>query len=133
MAAENAGIEPGDTVAIWGCGPVARFAIRSAWMFKAGRVIAIDRVPERLAMAREKGAAEVIRFEKEDCRRAAAGADPGTYPDRCIDAVGCEAHAGGSVDAVLDKAKAVVMLTTDRAPVLRQAIYCCRIKFVLHP
>src|SRR3954452_10478388 len=65
MAAENCGIQPGDTVAVWGCGPVAQFAIKSAWMFKAGRVIAIDRVPERLAMAREQGKAETIDFSKD--------------------------------------------------------------------
>lgn len=78
MAAENCGIEPGDTVAVWGCGPVAQFAIKSAWMLG------------------------------------------------CIDAVGCEAHSTGGLDAVIDKAKSAVMLTTDRAHVLRQAIFCCR-------
>ena len=64
MAAENAGIEPGDTVAVWGCGPVAQFAIQSAWMLGAGRVIAIDRVPERLEMAAKHGKAETINFEQ---------------------------------------------------------------------
>src|SRR6185369_15733696 len=66
MAAENAEIEPGDTVAIWGCGPVAQFTIKSAWMFHAGRVIAIDRVPERLTMAQAQGKAETINFEDHD-------------------------------------------------------------------
>jgi threonine dehydrogenase-like Zn-dependent dehydrogenase len=126
MAAENCGIEPGDTVAIWGCGPVAQFAIKSAWMFKAARVIAIDRVPERLAMARTHGKAETIDFEKEDVYETLQKMTQGRGPDRCIDAVGCEAHATGSVDAVLDDVKAAVMLTTDRAHVLRQAIKCCR-------
>src|SRR5204862_98979 len=65
MAAENCDIEPGDTVAVWGCGPVGQFAIRSAWMLKAGRVIAIDRVPERLAMAQKHGKAEAIDFSKD--------------------------------------------------------------------
>jgi threonine dehydrogenase-like Zn-dependent dehydrogenase len=126
MAAENCDIEPGDTVAIWGCGPVAQFAIKSAWMFKAGRVIAIDRVPERLEMARTHGKAETIDFEKEDVYETLQKMTQGRGPDRCIDAVGCEAHASGSVDAVLDDVKAAVRLTTDRAHVLRQAIKCCR-------
>jgi len=126
MAAENCGIEPGDTVAVWGCGPVAQFAIKSAWMFHAGRVIAIDRVPERLAMAREQGNAETIDFSKEDVYDRLQEMTGGRGPDRCIDAVGCEAHATGSVDAVLDAAKAAVMLTTDRSHVLREAIMCCR-------
>ncbi len=126
MAAENCDIEPGDTVAVWGCGPVAQFAIKSAWMFKAGRVIAIDCVPERLAMAREHGAAETINFEKEDVYERLQEMTGGRGPDRCIDAVGCEAHGTGALDAILDKAKAAVKLTTDRAHVLRQAIMCCR-------
>lgn len=126
MAAENCGIEPGDTVAVWGCGPVAQFAIKSAWMFRAGRVIAIDRVPERLAMAREHGNAETIDFSQEDVYDRLQEMTGGRGPDRCIDAVGCEAHAAGSVDAVLDAAKAAVMLTTDRPHVLREAIMCCR-------
>ncbi len=126
MAAENCGIEPGDTVAVWGCGPVAQFAIKSAWMFRAGRVIAIDRVPERLAMAREQGNAETIDFSKEDVYDRLQEMTGGRGPDRCIDAVGCEAHAAGSIDAVLDAAKAAVMLTTDRSHVLREAIMCCR-------
>ena len=125
MAAENAEIEPGDTVAIWGCGPVAQFAIRSALMLGAGRVIAIDRVPERLALA-EAGKAETINFDKEDVYDRLMEMTGGRGPDRCIDAVGCEAHGSGSFDAVLDKAKATVMLATDRAHVIRQAIMCCR-------
>ena len=126
MAAENCDIEPGDTVAVWGCGPVAQMAIKSAWMFKAGRVIAIDRVPERLAMAREHGKAETINFDEVDVYDRLQEMTKGRGPDRCIDAVGCEAHGTGGVDAVLDKAKAAVNLTTDRAHVLRQAIMCCR-------
>ncbi len=125
MAAENAEIEPGDTVAIWGCGPVAQFSIRSAWMLGAGRVIAIDRVPERLALA-EAGKAETINFDKEDVYERLMEATNGRGPDRCIDAVGCEAHGAGSFDSVLDKVKATVMLATDRAHVIRQAIMCCR-------
>jgi threonine dehydrogenase-like Zn-dependent dehydrogenase len=126
MAAENAGIEKGDTVAVWGCGPVAQFAIQSAWMLGAGRVIAIDRVPERLEMARTKGKAETINFGEEKVYDRLMEMTKGRGPDRCIDAVGCEAHAGGSLDAVLDKAKAAMHLTTDRAHVLREAIMCCR-------
>ncbi len=126
MAAENCDIEPGDTVAIWGCGPVAQFAIKSAWMLGAGRVIAIDRVPERLVMAREIGKAETINFEKEDVYEVLQEKTKGRGPDRCIDAVGCEAHGTGGIDAILDKAKAAIKLTTDRAHALRQAIFCCR-------
>jgi threonine dehydrogenase-like Zn-dependent dehydrogenase len=128
MAAENAGIEPGDTVAVWGCGPVGQFAIQSAWMFGAGRVIAIDRVPERIAMAQNQGRAETINFKEIDGSvydRLQEMTD-GRGPDRCIDAVGAEAHGSGSFDAILDKAKASVMLATDRAHVLREAILCCR-------
>ncbi len=126
MAAENCQMEPGDTVAVWGCGPVAQFAIKSAWMLGAGRVIAIDRVPERLKMAQEHGKAETINFDKEGVYDKLQEMTKGRGPDRCIDAVGCEAHAAGTVDAVLDKVKAAVMLTTDRAHVLREAILCCR-------
>lgn len=128
MAAENAEIEAGDTVAVWGCGPVGQFTIQSAWMLGAGRVIAIDRVPERLRMANEHGRAEVINFDKieggvYDRLQEMTG---GRGPDRCIDAVGMEAHGWGSFDAVMDKTKAAVYLTTDRAHVLREAIMCCR-------
>ena len=126
MAAENADIEPGDTVAVWGCGPVAQMCIQSCWMLGAGRVIAIDRVPERLAMAATAGRAETINFDKEDVSEQLTAMTKGRGPDRCIDAVGCEAHETGSVDAVLDKVKATLMLATDRAHVLRQAIFNCR-------
>jgi threonine dehydrogenase-like Zn-dependent dehydrogenase len=126
MAAENCGIEPGDTVAVWGCGPVAQFAIQSAWMFGAGRVIAIDRVPERLGMAQEIGRAETINFEKVDVYETLQEMTKGRGPDRCIDAVGCEAHATGSFDAIVDNLKTSVKLGTDRAHVLRETIRCCR-------
>jgi len=125
MAAENCGIEEGDTVAVWGCGPVGQFAIRSAWMFGAGRVIAIDRLPERLAMAKQ-AKAETIDFMDEKVYDRLMEMTGGRGPDRCIDAVGCEAHGAGSIDAVVDKVKAAVKLTTDRAHVLREAIRCCR-------
>ncbi|MBS1152162.1 MAG: fdm 4 [Myxococcaceae bacterium] len=126
MAAERADIEPGDTVAIWGCGAVAQLTIKSAWMLKAGRVIAIDDVPERLQMARDKGGAETIHFGHEDVYGRLQQMTGGRGPDRCIDAVGCEAHGTNGFDAVLVRAKAAVKLATDRAHALRQAVYCCR-------
>jgi threonine dehydrogenase-like Zn-dependent dehydrogenase len=126
MAAENCDIEEGDTVAVWGCGPVAQFAIQSAWMFGAGRVIAIDRVPARLRMAQSYGKAETINFDDVKVYDRLMEMTKGRGPDRCIDAVGCEAHAAGSFDAVVDKVKTSVMLGTDRAHALREAITCCR-------
>jgi len=126
MAAENCQMEPGDTIAVWGCGPVGQFAIQSAWLLGAGRVIAIDTVAERLRMAERHGKAETINFEKEDVYERLMEMTEGRGPDRCIDAVGAEAHAGGSLDAVLDQAKAALYLGTDRPHVLREAIMCCR-------
>ncbi len=126
MAAENAEIQPGETVAVWGCGPVGQFAIQSAWMFKAGRVIAIDRVPERLAMAEKHGKATTIDCSKLDVYDTLMEMTHGRGPDRCIDAVGAEAHGTGSLDAVYDKVKTALMMGTDRAHVLREAIICCR-------
>ncbi len=128
MAAENAEIEEGDTVAVWGCGPVGQFTIQSAWMLGAGRVIAIDHVPERLTMAEKHGKAETINFLEGDdsVYDRLMEMTGGRGPDRCIDAVGTEAHGSGSFDAVLDKAKAAVFLGTDRPHVLREAIMCCR-------
>lgn len=126
MAAENAQIEGGDTVAVWGCGPVGQFCIASCWMFGAGRVIAIDTVPERLEMARSKGKAETIDFMKEDVYDRLMSMTNGRGPDRCIDAVGTEPHAMASVDSMMDKAKAAVFLATDRPHVIRQTIHCCR-------
>lgn len=127
FAAENAEIESGDTVAVWGAGPVGQFAIQSAWMLGAGRVIAIDRVPERLAMAGKHGKAETINFEDDGgVYDRLMEMTNGRGPDRCIDAVGCEAHWSGSVDAIYDKAKTALLMGTDRAHVLREAIMCCR-------
>lgn len=126
MAAENADIEPGDTVAVWGCGPVGQFAIRSAWMLGAGRVIGIDRVPERLRLAAEYGQAETIDFSKVKVYDQLQELTRGRGPDRCIDAVGAEAHSWGTIDAVVDAAKASVGLGTDRPHVIREAIMCCR-------
>jgi threonine dehydrogenase-like Zn-dependent dehydrogenase len=126
MAAENAEIEPGDTVAIWGCGPVGQFAIQSAWMLGAGRVIAIDNVPERLAMAETHGKAETINFDEQSVFETLNEMTDGRGPDRCIDAVGTEAHASGSPDAVLDNVKKTLKIGTDRPHVLREAIMACR-------
>ncbi len=127
MAAENAEIEDGDTVAVWGCGPVGQFAIQSAWMLGAGRVIAIDRVPERLRMAEAHSKAETINFEEvdnvPDVLNEMTG---GRGPDRCIDAVGAEAHAANSAVELLNRAKEAVHITTDRGYVLQQAIMACR-------
>ncbi|HYE95980.1 MAG TPA: zinc-dependent alcohol dehydrogenase [Rubricoccaceae bacterium] len=125
MAAENTDLEPGDTVAVWGCGPVGQFTIRSLWMLGAGRVIAIDEVPERLAMA-QAGNAETINFKEEDAYDRLMEMTGGRGPDRVVDAVGCEAAGHGAFDAVLDKVKAAAFLTTDRAHALREAIMCCR-------
>ncbi|MBV8486640.1 MAG: glutathione-dependent formaldehyde dehydrogenase [Planctomycetaceae bacterium] len=126
MAAENSEIEPGDTVAIWGCGPVGQLAIKCAWMLGAGRVIAIDRIPERLRMAEEHGKAETINFDEHDVYERLMALTGERGPDRCIDAVGAEAHAMGSFDALLDRAKQAAYLTMDRSHVLREAILSCR-------
>lgn len=126
MAAENAQIEEGDTVAIWGCGPVGQFAIQSAWMFGAERVIAIDQVPERLEMARKHGKAETIDFSGVDVYDVLMEMTKGRGPDRCIDCVGTEAAPSATMDSFIDKAKATVYLGTDRPHVIREAIMCCR-------
>jgi threonine dehydrogenase-like Zn-dependent dehydrogenase len=125
MAAENCDIKPGDVVAIWGCGPVGQFAIKSAFMLGAERVIAIDRFSERLAMARDKGGAEIINYEEADVIDTLKEMTGGRGPDACIDAVGMEAH-GTRIDAIEDKAKQLVRLGTDRPNVLREAIQACR-------
>jgi threonine dehydrogenase-like Zn-dependent dehydrogenase len=95
-------------------------------MLGAGRVIAIDRVPERLAMAKEHGRAEVINFDEASVYETLMDMTDGRGPDRCIDAVGAEAHGAGAFDAVVDRVKAAMMLATDRPHVLREAILCCR-------
>jgi len=124
MAAENADVEDGDTVAIWGCGPVGQFTIRSLRMMGAGRVIAIDEVAERLQMA-QAGGAETIDFSKKKVAKLLDEMTDGRGPDRVVDAVGCEAE-GNTVDSMLDKVKTKTKLGTDRAHALREAIYCCR-------
>ncbi len=124
MAAENCAIEGGDTVAIWGCGPVGQFAIRSAFLLGAERVIAIDQIPSRLRMA-EKAGAETIDFSKEDVFEVIKDKTGGRGADSCIDGVGLEAH-GHTIGAVYDRARAAVGLTTDRITSVRQAIQSCR-------
>ena len=124
MAAENCNIQPGDTVAVWGCGPVGQFAIRSAFMLGADRVIAIDRIPERLQMA-AAAKAEIINYEEMDAGEAVTEMTGGRGPDACIDAVGMEAHGTG-LDALYDKAKQAVRLESDRPTALRQVILACR-------
>ena len=126
MAAEQAEIEPGDTVAVWGAGPVGLFAMKSAWMFGAGRVIAIDTVPERLALAASHCKAETIDFMEHTVYDRLQEMTGGRGPDRCIDAVGAESHGAAGLVAALDKAKAVIGLGTDRPNALRQAVMCCR-------
>lgn len=126
MAAENCNIRSGDTVAVWGCGPVGQFAIKSAYMLGADRVIAIDRIPERLRMAQQQGRAETINYEEDtDVIEALKEMTGGLGPDACIDAVGLEAHGTGIV-ATNDTLKQKVRLSTDRPIVLRQAIQACR-------
>ena len=125
MAAENCNIQPGDTVAIWGCGPVGQFAIRSAYMLGAERVIAIDSSPERLKMAREQGKAETVDYKNTKVLDELKDLTAGRGPDSCIDAVGMEAHGFG-LDYAYDRAKQAVMLETDRPGALRRAIMACR-------
>jgi threonine dehydrogenase-like Zn-dependent dehydrogenase len=125
MAADMCGIQPGDVVAVWGCGPVGQFAIKSAYLLGAERVIAIDRFDYRLRMARDHGKAETIDYEKTDVHEALKEMTGGRGPDHCIDAVGMEGHGPGVLGAY-DKVKTSLMLETDRAYALRQAIMACR-------
>ena len=125
MAAENCAIRSGDCVAVWGCGPVGLFAIKSAWLLGADRVIAIDRYPERLELASTFGKAEILDYEQVDVVEALRELTGGRGPDACIDAVGTEAH-GVTVDWYYDRAKQALMLESDRPHVLRQVIMACR-------
>jgi threonine dehydrogenase-like Zn-dependent dehydrogenase len=124
MAADNCEIESGDIVAVWGCGPVGLFAVQSAFVLGAHRVIAIDHHPHRLDLAKSMGA-EVINYEEVRVREALVEMTGGIGPDACIDAVGMESH-GFSIDNTLDHVKAAVGLATDRPHALRQVIVACR-------
>jgi threonine dehydrogenase-like Zn-dependent dehydrogenase len=125
MGAEMCDIKPGDTIAVWGCGPVGQFAIASAYMLGAERVIAIDRFPDRLRMAQEKARAIPINYEETNIYEALKELTGGRGPDACIDAVGMEAHAP-SPQYMYDRAKQALMLETDRPIALRQAVMTCR-------
>lgn len=125
QAADFANIKPGDTVAVFGCGPVGQMTIRSALLMGAGKVVAVDQIPERLAMAAAAGA-EIINFDKEDVYERLNQLTAGRGPDSCIDAVGMEAHGSGAFDAVLDRGEAALGIATDRIHALRQCISNCR-------
>ncbi|MBB1490458.1 MULTISPECIES: zinc-dependent alcohol dehydrogenase [unclassified Paracoccus (in: a-proteobacteria)] len=125
QAVEQVGTGPGDLVAIWGAGPVGQFAIRSAFMLGAERVFALDFEEGRLDMARKAGA-ETINLSKEDSYERLLDLTGGKLPNRCIDAVGLEAHGASVIGNIYDKAKAAMMLETDRPNALRDAIMCCR-------
>lgn len=124
MAAENCSIQPGQTIAVWGCGPVGQFAIRSAYLLGAEKVVAIDEIPERLELAAQAGA-YTIDFSKADTFEALKGLTSGRGPDACIDAVGLEAN-GHTPDAVIDGVLQAVRLQTDRSHALREAMKCCK-------
>ena len=129
MAAENANIEKGDTVAVWGCGPVGQFAIQSAWLLGAGRVIAIDHVQERLHLAEIYGKAEIIdTFDADEVYEKLMDMTNGRGPDSCIDAVGMEAHGSNMIDSVIDAAKGATLIDKqlNHSYTLQQIIKCCR-------
>lgn len=125
MAADFCNIQNGDTIAIWGCGPVGQMAIRSAFLLGAERVIAVDTVPERLELARAAGAI-TIDFMDEDVYERIQDLTRGRGADACIDAVGTEAETMASFDSMVDRIKVATFMGTDRPHVLRQAIHCCR-------
>jgi threonine dehydrogenase-like Zn-dependent dehydrogenase len=125
MAAEACNIQPGDIVAVWGCGPVGQFAIKSAYLLGAEKVIAIDRFPYRLRIAHDRAGAETLNYEEVDIHEALKEMTGGRGPDACIDAVGMEGHSPGIAGAY-DKMKTVMMMETDRPVALREAILNCR-------
>ena len=125
MSAEMCNIQPGDVVAVWGCGPVGQLAIVSAYVLGAERVIAIDRFPYRLRMARERAGAETIDYEVENVLETLKEMTGGRGPDACIDAVGMEAH-GPTAMYAYDRAKQALKLETDRPLALREAILACK-------
>ncbi|MBV8886814.1 MAG: zinc-binding dehydrogenase, partial [Chroococcidiopsidaceae cyanobacterium CP_BM_RX_35] len=125
MGADLCNIQPGDIVAVWGCGPVGQFAMRSAYLLGAERVIGIDRFSYRLQLAKDFAKAETINYEEVDAGEALKEMTGGRGPDACIDAVGMEAHGMGP-EGMYDKAKQAVRLETDRPHVLRQMMLACR-------
>lgn len=125
MAADFCNLKGGETVAIWGCGPVGQFAIRSAFLLGAGRVIAIDSVPERLQLAEQAGAM-TLNYKSDDIYDSIQELTDGRGADACIDAVGTEPDTASGIDAVVDRIKVATFMGTDRPHVLRQAIMCCR-------
>lgn len=126
QAAVHCEIEPTDTVAVWGCGPVGQMAIRSAVLLGAAQVIAIDHLPDRLSMARAGGAL-TIDFEAESVVHRLNDLTDGKGPDKCIDAVGLESHVTPSLpDTLLDRTKQMMMLENDRPHALREIIFVCR-------
>jgi threonine dehydrogenase-like Zn-dependent dehydrogenase len=128
MGAEMCNIQPGDTVAVWGCGPVGQFAMASAYLLGAERVIGIDRFPERLRMAREGAKADTINYEQANVYETLMEMTGGRGPDACIDAVGLEAHGAGAhgFEYAYDRVKQALGAETDRPIALREAIMCCR-------
>jgi threonine dehydrogenase-like Zn-dependent dehydrogenase len=126
MAAEQCGIHEGDVVAVWGCGPVGQFAIKSAQLLGAQRVIAIDDVPERLRMAELESNAVALNFREVDIATELKELTGGRGPDACIDAVGLESHAAGMAVNAYDRVKQALRLENDRAHVVREMIHCCR-------
>ena len=125
MGAEFCNIQGGETIAVWGCGPVGQMAIKSAFLLGAERVIAIDTVPERMELARQSGAT-VLDFKDKEVYEQINDMTQGRGADGCIDAVGTEPDTGSGFDAVVDRVKVATFLATDRPHVLRQAIHCCR-------
>lgn len=125
MGAAFCDIQPGDTVAVWGCGPVGQFAMKSAYLLGAERVIGIDEVPERLQLARTFAGAETINFSEVDAGEALTEMTGGRGPDACIDACGLEAHGLG-FEGMYDRVKQAVRMETDRPNILRQMLVACR-------
>jgi threonine dehydrogenase-like Zn-dependent dehydrogenase len=124
MGAEMCGIKPGDTVAVWGCGPVGMFAMASAFLLGAERVIGIDRFPYRLQMARDRVKAETINYEEHNVLEALKEMTGGKGPDHCIDAVGMESHKPGVAQAYA-KFKQTAKMEVDRSFALKEAILAC--------
>ena len=125
QALDVCGLEGGEVVAVWGAGPVGQFAVKSAWMLGAARVVVIDRLPERLEMAAADGRTETLNFEDDDVLDELKYISGGRGPDVCVEAVGMEAHGLGAV-GLYDKVKQELKLETDRPHALRQAIMACR-------